>query len=154
MTDPAGSETDGDRVEAAYRRLAALYARAMDRNEPALLADVLTHDVSLEGPGFRTEGLETVAGSPAMLREMYLMTQHVIHNQTLVVRGDEAEGETYCTANHIMRPAADGAGHSALVWALRYQDRLRREDGAWRISARMLIVDWSETRPVSLGAAG
>ena len=142
-------------TEAELRRLANLYARAMDRNEPALLDDILTDDIVLEGPGFRIDGLAASRNNPALLKQMYLMTQHVVHNQTVDVSGDEAAGETYCTASHVLRPASEGEGHAALVWAIRYQDRFRRVDGSWRFSGRTLIVDWSETRPVTLmtGAA-
>jgi len=137
--------------EQAFRRIASLYARAMDRNEPDLLNDILTEDIVIEGPGFTMQGLEQVRQSPAMLRQMYLMTQHQVHNQTLSVAGDEATGETYCTASHVLHPEAGAEGHTAHIWTLRYQDTLRREDGAWRLARRALVVDWSEFRPVTLG---
>lgn len=138
-------------AESAFRQIACLYARAMDRAEPELLDGIATDDLILEGPGFTSHGLDKARGFPAMLRQMFLMTQHVVHNQTITITGDEAEGETYCTASHISHPAAAGEGHTALVWAVRYQDKFRRENGKWLLSQRALIVDWSETRPVTLG---
>lgn len=145
------AKTERVQAEQAFRRIAGVYARAMDRNEPDLLNDILTDDIVIEGPGFTMQGLEQVRQSPAMLRQMYLMTQHQVHNQTLSVFGDEATGETYCTASHILRPEDGAQGHSAHVWTLRYQDTLRREGGAWRLARRALVVDWSEFRPVTLG---
>ena len=138
-------------VLAELRQLSEIYARAMDRNAPELLEDILTDDVVVIGPGFRMEGLGEVQQSPAMLRDMYVMTQHLVHNLTARVKDGEAKGETYSTASHVMKPASDGGGHAILVWAIRYQDRYRLQGGRWRICARTLVVDWSEVRPVTIG---
>lgn len=139
-------------TEADYRRLSSLYARAMDRNLPQLLADVLTADVVVTGPGFRQAGLDQVMLSPSMLQDFYALTQHVVHNQTLDIDGDVVRGETYCTASHIFHPQEGVEGRSALIWFLRYSDLLRKVDGAWRIDERTLEIDFSEIRPISLGA--
>lgn len=138
-------------AEQAFRHIAAVYARAMDRNEPDLLNDILTSDIVMEGPGFTQQGLGEVSQSPALLRQMFLMTQHVVHNQTLSIEGDTAVGETYCTASHILHPEAGAQGHTAYVWAIRYQDTLKKQQGVWRLARRALVVDWSEYRPVTLG---
>lgn len=132
-----------------FRRLACLYARAMDRGEPELLDQILTADVVLEGPGFRCDGLAEARRNPDMLREMYLLTRHVVENQTIAVEGDRARGETYSTASHVLRPGPEHKGCKALIWAIRYQDEFRREGGAWRFSHRTLVLDWSELRDVA-----
>lgn len=133
-------------IEQAYRRLANLYARAMDRNEPALLDTALATDIALAGPGFSVTGIAEVRPMPAMLRHMYRMTRHLIHNQTITLVGaGEAHGETYCTASHLL-PSED----TILIWAIRYQDSLRREGDEWRLTSRHLIVDWTENRPINL----
>ena len=137
-------------AEAAFRRLACGYARSMDRNLPELLDDVLTADVVIDGPGFRISDLAGARAAPGTLKTMFSQTTHVVHNQTLLLTGaDEAEGETYCTAAHISLPA-EGEPLSAWVWAIRYQDRMRREGGTWKLSYRQLIVDWTDRRPVEL----
>lgn len=141
-------------VEGELRRLAFLYATAMDRNDAPLLEQVLAPDAVIEGPGFVIEGLERAQESPAMLRRMYLLTRHVIHNQTVTVDGDGAEGETYGTASHVFRPEGDGTATTALIWAIRYQDRFVRTGAGWRFARRALVIDWSETRPVTLGPGG
>jgi hypothetical protein len=148
MSGPVDSE-----VKAEFYRLACDYARAMDRNEPELLARVLAEDCVIEAPGVVIEGLTRNQTSPGILREMFLMTQHVIHNQTLTIKGDTAEGETYCTASHVAKPAENETKSTALVWAIRYQDHLARTTSGWRFTKRSLIVDWSETRPITVGVA-
>jgi hypothetical protein len=78
--------------------------------------------------------------------ERYRATFHAVHNQTLEIAGDEATGETYCVANHLLE--REGRTHK-LDWGIRYQDRCRRgADGAWRFVRRELIVDWEQDLPV------
>ncbi len=139
------SGTSSAEDEAAIRRLAALYARAVDRNEPDTMAGLFAADAVIEGPGFVMRGREELRAIPGMLRGMYSRTLHQVHQQTVSVRGDSAEAETYCTANHV----TDKGGGSAenLSWAMRYLDTLRREDGRWVFVRRRVVIDWTETRP-------
>jgi hypothetical protein len=130
--------------ESALYRLAARYAQAVDRNDPGTLDELFTAGAVIEGPGFVINGLEAIRGIPGMLRERYRNTRHVLHQQIIAVSGDKAEGETYCTANHI----SAGDPPSNLVWAIRYQDRFVREQGQWRFAHRRLVIDWTETRTV------
>ena len=143
------SLTGQDYLELAYRRGGALYARAVDANEPELLGRVMADDAVIDSLGIVIEGREAILKVPGMLREMFLATEHLVHNQTAqLVTDSTAKGETYCTASHIQPPAGDGHPHTALVWAIRYQDDLRLVDGDWKIAKRVLVLDWTETRPV------
>ncbi|WP_254620957.1 nuclear transport factor 2 family protein [Sphingomonas sp. CL5.1] len=129
--------------EAALRRTAELYAAGADRRDKAIWARILTAGCVIEGPGFRTEGREANLGSIDLLARLFLKTRHRVHNQLVTIDGDRADGETYSTADHLSE--RDG-GRALLCWAIRYQDKWRREDGEWRFSHRTLIVDWEETR--------
>ena len=143
-------------IESDLHRLACLYARAMDRNKPELLEDVVTQDIVLKGPGFIMNNFAEVSAIPASLQKMYVATQHLVHSQNITVHADEAVGETCSTATHILQPDSAEQSDSpnnerqALVWHIRYQDKYRRENNHWRICERELIVDWTETRLVSL----
>lgn len=134
--------------EAAIRRLAALYARAVDRNEPETMAGLFAADAVIEGPGFAMRGREQIGAIPGMLRGMYARTLHQLHQQTVRIEGDSAEAETCCTANHVTDKGA-GRGEN-LAWAMRYLDRLRREHGRWVFVRRDVVIDWTETRPAQL----
>jgi len=125
----------------------------MDQSDPNLLDALLTEDVVIEGADFHAEGLAAAKELHAELRTLYVATRHEVHNQTVVVQGDEAEGETYCTATIILPPAAETEGNQAVVWAIRYQDRFTRNANGWHISHRRLVIDWTEMRPVSLSPA-
>jgi uncharacterized protein (TIGR02246 family) len=131
----------------SIRRLCALYALAVDRNQPELLAGLFTADAVIEGPGFAMHGREEIRAIPGMLRQTYSLTLHLVLNQVFEIAGDIAVGETCSLANHL---SGSGDAASNLVWALRYQDRLRREDGEWRFERRRILIDWTETRPARI----
>ena len=46
---------------------------------------------------------------------------------------------------------AEPKRHAPLYWN---EDQWRREEGAWRFTHRKLIVEWEETRPVTVRDAG
>ena len=129
---------------AALRRTAELYALGADRRDKDLWRQVLAEDCVIEGPGFAIEGCEANLGSLDFLAASFRATVHRVHQCVATIEGDGAVGETYSTADHLLMDS-----DSVLVWTIRYQDRWRREDGAWRFTRRTLIVDWEETRPVT-----
>ena len=140
------AHTDASTAQ-ALRGLAAEYARAMDRNDPAGLRRILTADVSIQGPGFAIAGIEQACAVPASLREQFASTRHTVHNQTFSVAGSTAEGEVYCTALHLRR-THDGQRdvQRVLVWELRYQDAYLLQGERWLIQRRRLCIDWTEER--------
>lgn len=130
---------------AELRRTAELYAQGADRRDKALWQAVLAEDCVIEGPGFSIAGRDTNLGSIDALGQMFRATVHRVHNQIAIVTGDEASGETYCTADHLLNDA-----DSVLVWTIRYKDRWRREEGVWRFTHRKLIVEWEDVRAVTV----
>lgn len=130
---------------AALRRAAERYALGADRRDKALWREVLADDVEISGPGFSIAGLEANLGSIDHLAHAFTMTRHMVHDMDATVYGDTAQGETRSTAEH--RIAAPD-GDKLLVWAIRYQDQWRRDQGTWKFTRRTLIVDWEELRPI------
>ena len=89
------SLTAEDYLELAYRRNAGRYARAVDANEPALLAQVMTGDAVIDSLGIIMNGHEAILKVPGMLRDMFLATEHLVHNQTAQLLSDStAKGES------------------------------------------------------------
>ena len=130
----------------AIRELACRYARAVDRRDWTLAATLFTDDAVLKGARFELVGVEQILRGLRSV-ERYRATFHAVHNQTLDIAGDEAAGETYCVAKHLLE--RDGRPVK-LDWGIRYQDRYRRgADGAWRLARRELIVDWEQELPLS-----
>lgn len=128
----------------------ALYARAIDRCEPALLAEVFTPDARIDyGDGAKSAG-ETIPGLMAGLGAMRL-TQHNISNTVIRITGDTAKAETNCVALHII-PAPEG--DIELTVGGRYLDRLERREGRWRIAERIYVMDWNRTQPATMQLEG
>jgi hypothetical protein len=132
--------------EAALRRTAELYAQGADRRDQATWAAITTEDCVIEAPGIRLAGQREIVAALDFMARLYVATQHRVHNQIVSISGERAAGETYGTADHVS--AVEG-GRTILSWAIRYQDRWRREGGVWRFEHRLLVLDWTETRPLS-----
>lgn len=131
---------------AALRRTAELYAVGADQRDKGLWRQVLAPDCVIEGPGFRPEGLDQCIGSIDGLAQMFRRTRHRVDHLAVTLDGDSASGETWSSAQHLMLERDE-----LLVWAIRYRDRWRRSDGAWRFTHRSLFLDWQEVRPVNAG---
>ncbi|MBS0366174.1 MAG: nuclear transport factor 2 family protein [Proteobacteria bacterium] len=129
--------------EAALRRTAELYAQGADRRDKAVWAAIVTSDCVIEAPGIVLSGRAQIVAALDIMAELYVATQHRVHNQVVSIDGNSASGETYSTAGHL---SVAGASRTLLTWAIRYQDRWRREAAGWRFAHRRLILDWTETR--------
>jgi len=129
--------------------LAKLYARANDANQPEILAEIMTDDIVVQGPGFRIEGHEAVCGVPAMLRQFYHNTEHIVHQTLARISGDTAVGETYSTAHHVLHPEKDKLAR-VMTWHIRYQDHFLNTNGKWRFQYRGLLLDWMEVREIEM----
>ena len=121
-----------DHVE--IRNLAGRYSHALDLGEPAAWAEVFTEDgvMDMVAQGYTIEGdaLRSLArdGEPSGSRHM---------PSTFVIdgAGDEATMRSYVTVVSTRDPAR-------IVFQGRYEDRLRRVDGKWRIALRRILTDW------------
>lgn len=130
------------------RDVLARYCRAVDRFDADLLRTVYHPDAIDE------HGLPDEDGSAVWFQEhvfsvidaSWESTQHFLGNCLIDVRGERADAETYVVATHVRRPDVSGARMSDVVGA-RYVDQLDRRDGVWRISHRIVAVDWMESRP-------
>jgi uncharacterized protein (TIGR02246 family) len=132
------------RDEAALRKLAQLYARAVDRRDAELFLSLFADDAELESHIATWRGKEQLAQIPVRMRTRYDKTLHTVMNQQVAIEGDSAEGETYCIAYHLF-PPKDGK-QQRLDMYIRYQDRFVRQDGAWKFARRKLDVQWIETK--------
>jgi hypothetical protein len=76
----------------------------------------------------------------------YEATTHFMGQSTVSVEGDRATGETYCLAHHV---SASEGKRTLFVASLRYYDAFVKVDGTWFFAERKLMVDWTDTRPLS-----
>jgi SnoaL-like domain len=75
-----------------------------------------------------------VPGSPAIP-----VTQHVLGQSLIELKGDMALVETHVTSYHRIDP---GAEHRDTIIGGRYLDRFEKRNGEWRIAERTMLYDW------------
>lgn len=124
----------------ALRALADRYARIPDDRDYALVDRVFARDAVVIGPDFRLEGLEAIRRGMRSI-ERYVATQHCMGQQELEIEGDEARGQVYCVAYHVLETPE---GAVRIDWGIRYLDGYRREPGGWRIARRELRIVWRQ----------
>ncbi len=127
------------------RRLSFRYARAQDRLDAALHRSVFHDDAVLDFGYFRGGPDEFVVFAQSLLAR-HDANQHLLGQMDIEIEGDRAVGEIYTIAYHRI---GQETGAVDLFVAGRYIDRYERRDGAWKISYRAELVDWSRTEPAS-----
>jgi len=133
--------------QAALRDLVVLYCRAVDRRDPELMRRVFHPDALLDfGEGLFRGTLDSFIAGSAPMMKTFAMTQHHVTNSYFQVNGNQAEGETYLIAYHVL---AD-TDQKLYIAGARYLDRFERRDGEWRIAHRTAVRDWeNETGQVA-----
>jgi ketosteroid isomerase-like protein len=129
------------------RELAQLYSRGVDRKDIDLLRTLYTADATdSHGPYFDGPADEYIAFLERSLPHMH-MGGHFICNHLVHVDGEEAEGEVYAIAWHLIPDGAGGLLHD--MQGVRYIDRYRREEGRWRFAQRVVTFDMKLVLPAS-----
>ncbi len=130
----------------AIRELALLYCRGVDRKDPRLLRSLYTEDATdthgdtFDGPA------EAYVDFLEQCFPFIRYSGHHVCNHLISVDGDEAEGEVYALAYHIIPDGKDGWLEDFMC--VRYLDRYwRRKDGRWRFAARLVSYDMRSQRP-------
>ena len=131
-------------AEREITRVLMLYARGIDRIDPALVQRCFHPDAILRYGDETTP--EAFAANAARGLSAYTLTQHRISNVIIDVEGDHAWCESYCLARH--RIPSEGGPDSDFLWGGRYVDRFERRDGEWRILRRTVVHDYTRIDPV------
>jgi hypothetical protein len=147
MTDTASTLTLLADKE-AIRELGLLYCRGVDRKDPLLLRSLYTEDATdTHGDTFDGPADAYVDFLESAFPFMRYSGHHVC-NHLVSVSGDEAEGEIYALAWHLIPDGNDGWQEDFMC--VRYIDRYRRcEDGRWRFAKRVVTYDLKTRRPYS-----
>lgn len=126
----------------AIRDLIAQYCRGIDRADYALVRSVYAHDGVDHHTGFSGSAddyVEWVRQRSAP----FTGTMHNVGTHIATIAGDTATAETYGTAHHWGEPSDDPRLN--FTSGFRYLDRLRREDGEWRIVERFAVREWTRS---------
>lgn len=156
MTDAAGA-LDELLTRAALRGVAERYAQGVDRRDRDTFLSAFHPDATLrvrgasgtEDSSSEMRGHEKI-GRVTDVIARYPKTYHVLGQSTYEIDGESAAGEVYCIAHHL---TPDRHGGTNYVMYIRYDDRYRRDEGAWRIESRRVIVDWTELRAANSAGA-
>lgn len=137
-TDPA-VQLLADR--AACHDLMMRYAAGVDRRDFDLVGACFVPDVDARSWGF--EDRESLLG---LIRgvAVFDMTMHMMGNQYIEVRGDDAAMDTYAMLAHLMI-GDDGVPFEMNMSGNRYVEKLRRIDDAWVIVQRGGEPEWAPT---------
>lgn len=127
-------------TELCYR-----YGLALDTRDWIALAGVFTPDASafyMDKPP--CHGYQAIEETCRASLAPMSATQHLIGNVVVRLDGDQAESTCYLQAQHVR---AGTAGGDNFIIAGRYDDKLVRTAGGWRIRERRLAVTWTEGNP-------
>lgn len=115
----------------AIKRLKARYCLYVDTGEPDKVADLFTADAVWDGGVVgRYEGREAIRAFMRDLPKFLSFALHHVMNPLIEVDGDQASGHWY-----LIEPCTLAKTDQAVWGTATYQDRYRREDGAWRFAA-------------------
>jgi hypothetical protein len=130
----------------AIRDVITRVARGEDRRNEGLLRSAFwpeaTIDFGVMQGDFETYLSWCVPGSPDIP-----VTQHMLGQCMISLRGDTARSETYVTSYHRVK-AGDEERDSAMGG--RYLDVLEKRDGEWRIASRVMLYDWDRDLGVAV----
>jgi ketosteroid isomerase-like protein len=137
----------------AIRELVDAYAYCADRRDATGQMSLFTEDADFlvymdsrsPVPTQHLHGREALAPVFDELNT-YEATMHFNGQSTTTLDGDRATGVSYCLAHHVK---ADGSARSLMIAAIRYLDSFVKHEGTWFFSQRKLMVDWTETRPLT-----
>lgn len=142
----------------AIRELFDAYAHFADTRDAerqmALFTTETTFSVFMDGPG--TEPTSVLKGREALspvfdALNRYEQTMHFNGQSTVIIKGNDASGDSYTIAHHVY--TEEGTRMMMVAW-LRYLDTYTKVDQAWYIAERQTVLEWSETRPLGPPAAG
>jgi SnoaL-like domain len=145
---PISPDEAADRL--AIRELIDAYAHCADRRDAegqkALFTEHTHFVVYMNGTG--TEPTEDLHGRKQLTPvfaalKRYEVTMHFNGQNTVILNGERATGETYCIAHHVF--SADGERKIMLAY-LRYLDTFVKQGRTWLFAERNLYLEFSDTR--------
>jgi hypothetical protein len=145
VSDELSSLVDREGIRDRIIRL----ARGEDRRDAKAIGAAFwpeaTTDFGIFAGSFDEYLAWVVPGAPGIP-----VTQHVLGQTLIDLKGEVALTETHVTAYH--RVDFGTAEHDVVI-AGRYLDRFTKRDGEWRIVRRVMLYDWVRDHGVSADLA-
>lgn len=122
------------------------YCRAADRCDVAGMRRVYAKESWDDHGSLQAPGQEFARLISEAIRTTTRSLSHHMDQSLVTIDGDDAGAETYFMAVAI---GTDERGKETCNFlGARFVDRLRREDGQWRIRHRSVVRDWTLTLPI------
>jgi hypothetical protein len=116
------------------------YCRGIDRMDRELVRSCYHPDATDEHGSF-SGGVDEFLEWVWKLLARYESTMHLVGNVLVEVQGEVAAAETYGVSFH---RGPESSPQLNLITGFRYLDRFeRREQGPWKIAARVAVSEWS-----------
>jgi SnoaL-like domain len=115
------------------------YCRGIDRLDEHLIASAYWPDAREDHGIFQGTAREFAPWIVKFLDATFLSTVHHLGQSSVTLRGDRAAAETYFSSIH-RRRAPDGSVYEAVDG--RYVDIFEKRGASWKISSRLVIVDF------------
>ena len=128
--------------------LTIAYGWLLDHGPREDLDQVFTPDAVAIYGGERFDGLPAIIAKVEEALGPLTVSQHIVSNQQVSIDGDTATCRCYLHAQHTLRGTPGGDN---FIIAGRYIDELVRTSDGWRITHRVLEMDWSEGNPAVTG---
>jgi hypothetical protein len=152
----ADKSTDETADRMAVRELLDAYASYADRKLTSAQAALFTDDAIIEvyiekfgkdsKPAQVLHGRNEIESGIGKGLKRYTKTMHFNGQSTLRIDNDQATSESYTLAHHFW---IENDKQMLLVQGIRYHDTIIRKDGHWLFSERKLVIDWTDSRPIS-----
>lgn len=124
--------------------LTIAYGWILDHGPRDDLRTVFTEDAVADYGGVAFEGVDAIIAKVEESLGRLSVSQHLISNQQVQIDGDTATCRCYLQAQHTKRGTEGGDN---FIMAGRYFDDLVRTSDGWRITKRVLTIDWTEGNP-------
>ncbi len=135
------------KAEREIRRRLLDYCRGVDRCDAELVASTYHPDAVDDHGTFQGSGHDLARFATEAILEHYESTMHTIGDSIIDFADDlTAYVETYVFADH---RRVDDDGETLERFGARYVDRFECRDDAWRIADRVVIVEWTDTAPIT-----
>ncbi len=124
----------------AIRDVLERYCRGIDRLDAELITSVYWPEAIDDHGIYKGPGKDFAPVVIPLLRDNYRGTMHSLHQSLIELHGSSAKSETYFVAYHF---GGDANGKFIDIAGGRYVDLLEERYGEWRISDRVVVIEWS-----------
>ena len=143
MSDDLAAAVQGLLDREAIRDALYRYASTIDVKDWKGLREVFAADavITMVG-GVRTQGADDIVAYIAHRCRNREWQHHLLSVHEVQADGTDATALTYHTSHQL----TTGRPDMVLQLVARYRDRLRKEDGHWRITEKVMELGWYEER--------